>query len=900
MPPRNKAPFDLQAQRLALWETLNGLVSLHPEDITRVSEVLTALSLIDGYWAYPGKAVMAHLHMYLEASSMGLFVQLVGNVVASLQTGDYRYRRFMPFVSSLSLLDKPILRETPSRLQNTWGNTEKNPYFEVLVVHPAMAYEPIYRQALLDCTTDRDEFFYDIVFVDTAEAAIAAILANPSIQSCVLVWGFEGLHAGAPQLATDYLQFLGDPHGPTQLSNNPLLALNYYLHKMRPEMEQVFISELPLYELAVTFRESFHRVLFHINPFPDLHYYVLNGVRDRFSTPFFHALQAYGQKPKSVFHALPLSQASSVHDSPWIRDMLAFYGPNIFFSETSSTLGGLDSLLDPKGAIKQSHDKAAKTFGADKTFFVTNGTSTANKIVMQATLAPGDIVLVSSDCHKSIPYALMLVGALPVFLETYALNEYDLYGAVYLDRIKEVLYDLRDQGNLHRVKQITMTNSTFDGLLYNVEWVMSEILAIKPDIVFHWDEAWFAFGHFNPLYHGRTAMTAVRNLREKYQNNPEITLRVYVTQSTHKTLTAFRQGSMIHISDAHFNADLFLEAYRMHTSTSPNYQLLASLDIGRRQVSLEGFSLTKGALLLANTLRDRIRDSASLSPYFRVLENEDLVPFDVSRHGQSQRLLPEHAPRVDAQSAIHAQPQAPTGAKGRPPLDNEKHSLGAETMSAYAQWHADWGNAEFVVDPTRVTLDIRNTGMSGSNFRELLINRYDIQVNKISQYTVLFIVNIGATAESVAYLLQVLGEIAARLELEKKSGLIKPDTSMTILPQRRAFHPMFRPFELTACEVVDLRRAYFMAYQEQAVAYVQLSAALLTEIADGRVLVSASFVTPYPPGFPMLVPGQLITYDFLCYLQQLKTKEIHGYYPHKGLKVFDMDCLNSPPHVGDA
>jgi arginine decarboxylase len=849
--------FDLQSQRFVLWEQLAAKVLADPFDSGACRPILDALVLVDAYWAYPGKAVLAQLQMYLDTGAMGLFAQLVTNLSVSLRAGDYRWRRFMPFVTNLSVLDKPILNES-KQLHNPWAHVQKKPYFEVLVVHPSMAYESVYRQALVDCTTDMDEFFYDIVFVDTAEAAVAAILANPNIQACVLVWGFEGCRADNSAVVTDYLQFLGDPQAATQLEKNPLLALNYYIRKMRPEMEQVFISELPLYDLDVAFRESFHRVLFHINPFPDLHYHLLNGVRDRFSTPFFHALQAYSHKPKGVFHALPLSQGSSVHGSPWIRDMLDFYGPNIFFAETSSTQGGLDSLLDPKGAIKQSHDKAAKAFGADKTFFVTNGTSTANKIVMQATLVPGDIVLVSSDCHKSIPYGLMLAGAFPVFLETYALNGYDLYGAVWLDRIKEVLYDLKAKGHLHRVKQITLTNSTFDGLLYNVERFMEEILAIKPDIIFHWDEAWFAFGHFNPLYQGRTAMTALRNLKEKYINTPEIKLRVYVTQSTHKSLTSFRQGSMIHISDVLFDEDLFLEAYRMHTSTSPNYQLLASLDIARRQVSLEGFALTKATIHLAINLRNSIRHSDLLSPYFKVLETEDLVP-------QAQ------------------------DSKGRSPL--ESVSILGEAENGYAKHYAGWGTSEFVVDPTRITLEIRQTGMSGSNFRELLINRYNIQVNKISQHTVLFIINIGATSDTTAYLLQVLGEIAARLELEKRSGLIKPAPRVTVLPQRRQFHPLFRPVESDVCELVDLRRAYFLAYDHKAVRYVPLSHALLDEVDAGRELVSASFVTPYPPGFPMVVPGQVITYDILRYLQHLTTKEIHGYYPYKGLKIFDMDYL---------
>ena len=224
---------------------------------------------------------------------------------------------------------------------------------------------------------------------------------------------------------------------------DPLLGLNRALRFLRPELDLIFISESLPTELDVSYQDYFNRILYHVNPFPDLHFYILNGIRDRFSTPFFHALQAYSRRPKGMFHALPISRGHSLQDSPWITDLVTFYGPNIFLAETSSTQGGLDSLLDPKGAIKQAHNEAARAFGAQHTYFVTNGTSTANKIVMQATLAPTDIVLVSSDSHKSIPYAVMLSGAVPVFLAGYSLDEFDLYGAIPLVKIKEVLLAFR-------------------------------------------------------------------------------------------------------------------------------------------------------------------------------------------------------------------------------------------------------------------------------------------------------------------------------------------------------------------------------------------------------------------------------------------------------------------------
>jgi arginine decarboxylase len=197
-----------------------------------------------------------------------------------------------------------------------------------------------------------------------------------------------------------------------------------------------------------------------------------------------------------------------------------------------------------------------------------------------------------------------------------------------------------------------LTNCTFDGIVYDVQRVMRECLAIKPDLVFLWDEAWFAFARFHPVYRPRTAMRAARSLieklrlpayRQEYARYAEqlaeerptddalldrellpdparARVRVYATQSTHKTLTSLRQGSMIHVYDQDFSQkaeDTFHEAYMAHTSTSPNYQILASLDLGRRQAALEGFELVQKQVENAMRLRDAIDYHPLLSKYGR-------------------------------------------------------------------------------------------------------------------------------------------------------------------------------------------------------------------------------------------------------------------------------------------
>ena len=198
-----------------------------------------------------------------------------------------------------------------------------------------------------------------------------------------------------------------------------------------------------------------------------------------------------------------------------------FYGRNIFMAETSSTSGGLDSLLDPHGTLRQAMDKAADTWCAEHTYFVTNGTSTANKIVVQSLVRPGDIVLIDRNCHKSHHYGLVLAGASPLYLDAYPLEPFAIYGAVSLRTIKQALLDLEAAGQLHRVRMLLLTNCTFDGIVYNPRRVMEEVLAIKPDICFLWDEAWYAFATAVPWSRQRTAMIAADRL-ETMLNSPRI------------------------------------------------------------------------------------------------------------------------------------------------------------------------------------------------------------------------------------------------------------------------------------------------------------------------------------------------------------------------------------------
>jgi len=487
--------FDLETYRLDLWR--NICRAMESEGLAGVRDSFDKVFQVESYWAYPGRETLLQLTHYLDTENSEAFRLLCVNVFDALRHKTYRAQEFIPFYTNLNNLDKPQSSLLASHYTTHEKRKNLKPYFEVLVIHPDPGeYELLYRNALANFKTSQDEFLFDILFVDNYYDAIIAILSNSDIQACIYLDAFKVQKSIPYDFEAAFSPFF---QGVTENSNELTIDLEKHITHLRPEIDHYYMSEGFASE---QYQETFDRIIYaqSTNLFADIHALILSGIEQRYSTPFFDALRSYAKRPKGSFHALPISQGQSIQSSYWIRDVADFYGEGIFSAETSSTLGGMDSIMDPKGSISQAQNKASQLFRSKKTYFITNGTTTANKIVMQANLHPDDIVLVSSDCHKSIPYSVLLSGATPVFLETYPLNQYDLYGCVTLKRIKQVLLDLKKQGQLHRVKQITLTNSTFDGVIYDVKRYMMDILAIKPDIIFHWDEAWFSFGYFNPLY----------------------------------------------------------------------------------------------------------------------------------------------------------------------------------------------------------------------------------------------------------------------------------------------------------------------------------------------------------------------------------------------------------------
>ena len=889
-PPQRTRQFNASQLRLETWSRLQsecrwlkeydlgGRDCSEPRKL--VERDLSTLAKLEAYWAFPGPDAIKILREHFADDELEQLTEAAAHY-ARLLVGD-AYRSRPDIVISRS---KPDERETPAT-----NPRNSRPYFEVLFVgsideeHRAELAENLRNARGAD-----DAAVYDIVCVPSVEDAVVAILFNCTIQTCVLQYGCTYRSTNRHELFESYLDMLDDEAFGILYGIDRSIALGRLVKHLRPEIDLFLVTDSPLDEVAGKLGPEFRRTFYRLEQYMELHLSILRGVQSRFQAPFFDALRKYSLKPAGVFHALPIARGKSMANSHWARDLLDFYGRGVFLAETSATSGGLDSLLQPKGPIKKAQQVAARAFGAMETYFVTNGTSTANKIVSQALIQPGDIVLIDRDCHKSHHYALMLAGALPVYLDSYPLTQYSMYGAVPLEHIKEQLIELRDAGKLDKVRMVLLTNCTFDGLTYDPERVMREILAIKPDMIFLWDEAWFAYAGFSPVLRQRTAMGAAKALRTmldsaeyraKYNASagndgampdPDLTrIRVYSTQSTHKTLTSLRQGSMIHVYDEDFGqkaSNAFHEAYMTHTSTSPNYQIIASLDIGRRQVELEGYELVQRSIGLAMTLRERITEHELIRKYFSVLRPADMIPSQYR----------------------------PSGLESYYSITN-----------GWGGMHAAWREDEFTLDPTRVTVQIARTGMDGDTFRHLLMDEHDIQINKTSRNSALFMTNIGTSRGDIAYLVEVLARIARqidqRLAKESLPGRRKHDAKVKSLldapplPNFSRFHDAFRPGLAEGTPEGDLRRAFFLAYDEENIEYMPLGREIDQVIESGRELVSAAFIIPYPPGFPILMPGQVISPEILSYLNAVDVKEIHGYEPDYGLRVFTEAGLESAHH----
>ncbi|HEX7250492.1 MAG TPA: beta-eliminating lyase-related protein [Burkholderiales bacterium] len=497
-------------------------------------------------------------------------------------------------------------------------------------------------------------------------------------------------------------------------------------------------------------------------------YRILNAqIQERARTPFYDQLKNYVWMAKDQWHTPGHSSGESLRGSPWVNDFYEFMGEHVFDADLSVSVPMLDSLMEPKGVIAEAQHMAAKAFGARRTFFATNGTSTANKVIFQTLLAPGEKLLLDRNCHKSVHHGVVLSGAHPVYLDSALNRKYGLYGPVPKKTLLDAIRRHPD------AQALILTSCTYDGLRYDLAPIIAAAHANGTKVII--DEAWYGFARFHPEFRP-TALEAGAD---------------YATQSTHKVLSAFSQASMIHVNDPGFREHLFRENFNMHTSTSPQYGLIASLDVGRKQAVMEGYKLLSRTLGLAREARELINSTKA----FRVLELDDLLPDAVKHDG-------------------------------------------------------------IRLDPTKLTIDISGCGYTVEDLQKELFERYNIQVEKSTFNTITLLFTIGTTRSKLSRLYDAL---------------------MRIARENRAPRRLVRTPEIPALSTLRFlpRDAYYCGGE-------------LIPVFDDRERVNralagrvcADQIVPYPPGIPVLVPGQVVTPQIVSYLGTLlhshKQMEMHG------------------------
>ncbi|MCC7487339.1 MAG: decarboxylase [Burkholderiales bacterium] len=894
--------FSASEARVDRWRTLNRITRTlanaggQNADKARaeIAAVLEELNAIEELNGYPGPHLMGKLRERLHTGDWTGLARLVLRVSGALLSNSYRddLEAWNPEEEGEGQLPD-ILPPSVGRGQS------RRPYFEVLIVSPGeRSTWPALRETFRRLRREEDRFVYEPVVAGSFEDAILAVIFNYNLQSIVIVDGF----GFASQYALPALRELIQRNLPSGMGPGVAdmgTALARCVRIVRPELDVFLTTDRDVGRLAGSDEAAaIRRIFYGVEEPMEVHLGILDGIKDRYETPYFDNLKNYAARPIGTFHALPIARGKSVFKSNWIRDMGEFYGANLFLAESCATTGGLDSLLEPTGNIKIAQDKAARALGGDRSFFVTNGTSTSNKIVHQALLVPGDIVLIDRDCHKSHHYGIVLAGAQPYYIDAYPLTQYSMYGSLAIKPIKQALLQLKAEGKLDRAKMLVLTNCTFDGHVANVERTMLECLAIKPDLIFLWDEAWFGFARFSPFLRMRTAMGAAAKLREMMRDpeyrkrhdkfradagkldprdpklldlhllpDPdEVRVRVYETDSVHKSMSSLRQGSIIVVADQDFHKveAPFKEAFFTHTSTSPNLQIIASLDVARRQMELEGYELVQRAIQLAIEIRREINQHPLISKYFHCATPAEMIPAEYRLTGFADYGMPGKTI--------------------------------ADTAKALRE-------DEFFLDPTRITLLCGNAGYDGTQFKGLLASEYDIQINKTSRNSVLVQININNTRSDMAHLLKALADMARGIDKRLAEGgadavaAFKARVRALVedvpdLPNFSRFHDAFRDDPKSRTAEGHMRAAYYMAYDEASCEYIKLHDKQIDErLKNGPELVSAKFVIPYPPGFPIMVPGQVVTPETITFMRKLDVKEIHGFNAARGLELLKPSAL---------
>lgn len=596
--------------------------------------------------------------------------------------------------------------------------------------------------------------------------------------------------------------------------------------------------------------------------------------------PFFKALVQHTEQSNYSWHTPGHGGGVAYRKSPVGQAFHQFFGENTLRSDLSVSVPELGSLLDHTGPLAEAEARAARNFGADHTFFVINGTSTANKIVWHSMVGRDDLVLVDRNCHKSILHSIIMTGAIPLYLCPER-NELGIIGPIPLSEFsKESIQAKIDasplaKGRAPKVKLAVVTNSTYDGLCYNAE-LIKRTLADSVEVL-HFDEAWYAYAAFHEFYAGRYGMGTECG---------EKTPLVFTTHSTHKLLAAFSQASMIHVQDGgarQLDRERFNEAFMMHISTSPQYGIIASLDVA--SAMMEG---PAGRSLIQETFDEALSFRRALANLRQNLKADDWW-FSIWQPAQAE---------------------------------------GVQTadwlLQPNAAWHGFGEIAEdyVLLDPIKVTLVMPGLSAEGalaeSGIPAAVVSKFlwerGLVVEKTGLYSFLVLFSMGITKGKWSTLLTELLEFKRHYDANVALSAALPSIAREDAARYAGMGLRDLCDQLHACyrenaTAKALKRMYTVLPQvaiKPADAYNQLVRgeveAVPIEQLEGRI--AAVMLVPYPPGIPLIMPGERFTAEtrsIIDYLQFARTfdrqfpgfdADVHGLQKQEGGQ-YAVDCLKA-------
>ncbi len=599
--------------------------------------------------------------------------------------------------------------------------------------------------------------------------------------------------------------------------------------------------------------------------------------------PFFKALLDYAEDGSFSWHCPGHSGGVAFLKSPIGQMYHQFYGENMLRADVCNAVEELGQLLDHNGAIGASERNAARIFNADHCYFVTNGTSTSNKMVWHHTVAPGDIVVVDRNCHKSNLHAIIMTGAIPVFLRP-TRNHFGIIGPIpesefSIEAIQRKISEnpLLAGVDASKVKPriLTLTQSTYDGVLYNTEVIKNNLDGYVDNL--HFDEAWLPHAAFHPFYGTYHAMG-------KKRPRPRHTV-VYSTQSIHKLLAGISQASHVLVQDSQtvkLDHHLFNEAYLMHTSTSPQYSIIASCDVAAAMMEPPG-----GTALV----EESISEALDFRRTMRQIEAEYADDWWFKVWG------PDHL--VDE-------------GIGKP----EDWIIHAESG-----WHGfgDLAPDFNMLDPIKATIVNPGLNLDGS-FSEMgipasivtkFLAEHGVVVEKTGLYSFFIMFTIGITKGRWNTLLTALQQF--------KDDYDRNQPMWRILPEFCQKNPRYEKMGLRdLCQMVhtlyaryDIARLTTDMYLSEltpamkpsdAYAYIARRETERVEIDQLEGRITVGLVTPYPPGIPLLIPGEVFNKKIVDYLKFSREfaqecpgfeTDIHGLVEieEDGVIKFYADCV---------